>query len=369
MGESVTTIPTMSRILLVQGYLVILMIRMLWKGHLDFSGAQAATTSSLAFSIPGPDAATNLLVGETTRSARWNGVAVTTKKEGKTAAASFAPRIATTAIRSSPESATKESSSVEKDRVLELLRRIPPNVPTPPDQTIEILRAIRDLEPTCPTPDDLVVSDKLAGTWELLWTAQDSLSNRSEDLLSSVRNWINPIENQAYSNNPLGRSDPVLPRQIQDRLEQAGVLMTEGGDDEEASSGPTIRSTQTIDVRNRRVQNVVSLRVALPPPLLPFVFFTSSSAKSSSRSEGVRASLAVDVDFRPDGKDPRTVNVKFRSCAVRVPKWFPSKELKFPLGVAGPTGWLRTVYLDDDLRVTRGHKGSVFVLRRPRSRK
>jgi hypothetical protein len=77
--------------------------------------------------------------------------------------------------------------------------------------------------------------------------------------------------------------------------------------------------------------------------------------------------VAVDVDFRPDPSDPRRVNVKFRSCAVRVPTWFPSKELKFPLGIAGPTGWLRTVYLDEDLRVTRGHKGSVFVLRRPGS--
>lgn len=39
-------------------------------------------------------------------------------------------------------------------------------------------------------------------------------------------------------------------------------------------------------------------------------------------------------------------------------------DITFPLGVVGPTGGLRTAYVDDKIRITRGHKGGVFILSR-----
>lgn len=40
-------------------------------------------------------------------------------------------------------------------------------------------------------------------------------------------------------------------------------------------------------------------------------------------------------------------------------------DVTIPLpGIIGPRLWLRTLYVDDELRITHGHKGSVFILRR-----
>jgi len=109
-----------------------------------------------------------------------------------------------------------------------------------------------------------------------------------------------------------------------------------------------IRSSQTIDLKKRRVRNLVTFGI----PSLP-------GGKSR------RASLTVDVDFTPDATNPRRVNVKFQACRVVVPK--TPIDVNFPLGFIGPTGWLQTNYIDDNVRITRGHKGSVFVLKRPSS--
>ena len=106
-------------------------------------------------------------------------------------------------------------------------------------------------------------------------------------------------------------------------------------------------STQTIDLKNQRVINVVSVPLA-------------------GQQQQRAAALTVRVDFTPHPPDPRRVNVKFQSFRVSLGD---TVRLELPLGIIGPTGWLRTTYLDDTLRITRGHKGSVFVLQRRRAKK
>ena len=145
-----------------------------------------------------------------------------------------------------------------------------------------------------------------------------------------------PLENQAYSNNPMGRFNPVLPRQVQDRLEDIGVIQ-----DAEA-----VRSSQSVDLQKQRVRNVVTVSV----PAL-----------------NRRVSLTVDVRFKPNDGDKRRIDVKFVSCRLLVPK--SPLDITIPLGLFGPTGWLRTTYIDDAMRITRGHKGSVFVLLRTSRKK
>lgn len=144
------------------------------------------------------------------------------------------------------------------------------------------------------------------------------------------------MENQSYSNNPSrgGRSNPVLPRAIEDKLEEAGL----------AASVGDFRSTQTIDTKSKQVINVVTVDIN--------VF-----------GKRQRATVTVLVDFVPNRTNARQIDVKFQACRFNVKSSLV--DWNIPLGVFGPTGWLKTVYIDDTIRITRGHKGSVFVLRRP----
>jgi hypothetical protein len=133
----------------------------------------------------------------------------------------------------------------------------------------------------------------------------------------------------------MGRSNPVLPRPIQDKLEDVGLI----GKDAEP-----IRSSQAIDLKKSQVRNVVSF--AIP-----------------SIGQSRKATLTVTVDFKPNEPDKRKVDVKFRACRVAVTS--SPVNINIPLGIVGPTGWLRTGYIDETMRITRGHKGSIFILLRP----
>jgi len=149
--------------------------------------------------------------------------------------------------------------------------------------------------------------------------------------------WLSPLENQSYSNNPSGRRNPILPRNIQDTLEDLGIVSSDN-----ASPRLVVVSTQSIDVGKQRVRNVVR-------------FFTL----------GKQGTLTVDIAFLPNTNDFRRIDVKFEQCRL---VWF-GLDITIPLGRIGPTGWLRTTFLDEDIRVTRGHKGSVFLLSRTNKNK
>ena len=235
---------------------------------------------------------------------------------------------------STSQDASSTISQSAKESLLELLEQIPRNAATSQAQTADILKTMRQLEEECPTaPQDVVKA--LAGTWELVWTAQDPSQPESRRLF---RSWINPLENQSYSNQPLGtekasssvgQSNPFLPLPIQERLEKAGYV-----------TSTNLRSTQSIDLASKEVRNVVGLQFGKQ-----------------------RAALTVTVDFYPERSDPRRINVTFQACRFVVNK--TPIDFTIPLGIIGPTGWLRTIYIDETMRVTRGHKGSVFVLLRP----
>jgi len=241
------------------------------------------------------------------------------------------------------------------DALLALLDSVPSNLPTSKSLTDQILNAVQTLEEDCPTSDRSVLSE-LSGNWELLWTAQDRSSEQYKKGGLANR-FINPLENQSYSNNPFrrnndgsgGRTNPVLPREIQDALERTGILEASGGSGSSSKSSKIapIRSSQAIDLKRTRVRNVVNVQIKKP--------------------FSVKGSLIVDVNFKPNVEDKRRIDVKFDACTLI----FKNANLnqKFPLGIFGPTGWLRTGYIDDRIRITRGHKGSVFILSRTAERK
>jgi hypothetical protein len=39
-------------------------------------------------------------------------------------------------------------------------------------------------------------------------------------------------------------------------------------------------------------------------------------------------------------------------------------RVPFPIGAFSPSGYIDTMYLDADLRVSKGDKGSIFIARR-----
>ena len=265
------------------------------------------------------------------------------------------------------------SSSSPKEVLLDLiLNQTPAGRATSAKLTQQILAQIRAL-PSCPTPDDQVLTS-LSGTWELLWTAPDPSQPESQRWNNRI---LNPIEDQSFSNNPegmngrntLGRSNPFLPVRMQNLLEQWGVVPSS------ATTTTRRRSTQAIDLSTRTIRNIVTI---------PIASLSSSSLWSSfgvppttnTTPQNRRVTLTVTVKLTPVQSDARRINVKFTECRISLPSFSLSNEgskkssrnveYTFPLGLIGPTGWLRTIYIDDTIRITRGHKGSVFVLSRPR---
>ena len=108
-------------------------------------------------------------------------------------------------------------------------------------------------------------------------------------------------------------------------------------------------STQAIDLKRNRIRNVVSFEANNPINIL------SNNGKTKGR-------VIVDVKGALNEDDKRRIDVKFDTCRITILD--SPIDFTIPLGIIGPTGWLRTMYIDDDIRITRGHKGSVFILSR-----
>ena len=90
---------------------------------------------------------------------------------------------------------------------------------------------------------------------------------------------------------------------------------------------------------------------------------------SSAAARGRGGSLIVDVAFKPSRHDKRRIDVKFDKCRLQGSR--TPLDITFPLGIFGPAGWLRIGYYtdDDNMKIPRGHKGSVFILTRTAKRK
>jgi hypothetical protein len=140
---------------------------------------------------------------------------------------------------------------------------------------------------------------------------------------------------------------PFVTQNLQDGLEDIGLLVSKSS--ENGDTGRNIRSTQSINLRKNRIRNVVAFEVNNPTSLF-------------SKDGKTRGFITVDVGGAPDLTDARRINVKFDACRVTIVD--SPIDVTFPLGAVGPTGWLKTKYVDDDIRITRGHKGSVFILSR-----
>ncbi len=84
------------------------------------------------------------------------------------------------------------ASGLSKQRLFQLLDGTPPNEPTPPSLTLQILDEIRRLEKessVVTVKDSNEFLSSLAGNWDLIWTAQDVNSQEYRNA-NPIRRWI-----------------------------------------------------------------------------------------------------------------------------------------------------------------------------------
>ncbi|KAI5075521.1 hypothetical protein GOP47_0009597 [Adiantum capillus-veneris] len=169
------------------------------------------------------------------------------------------------------------------------------------DQRKQILKMIIELENTNPT-DNPVSSAFLSGYWSLLYTAP-----------------INEMTSDKYAGTQEG---PFLARVKP--LAFGSIKQT--------------RSSQVIDVENGVAKNIAD-----------FTFFGKNGTLNI---EGLAAPSCVKE------KETTRLEVVFKSFFVRIGGW---TSPRISLQWINPQGWVDTTYLDQDMRIGRGDKGSVFV--------
>jgi hypothetical protein len=87
---------------------------------------------------------------------------------------------------------------------------------------------------------------------------------------------------------------------------------------------------------------------------LPELLFTRGSSSTLCADYGT---FLIEVYGAPrlivDSKEKHLMSML--GCCCRIP---------FPIKSFSPSGYIDTLYLDDDLRISKGDKGSIFVARR-----
>ena len=85
---------------------------------------------------------------------------------------------------------------------------------------------------------------------------------------------------------------------------------------------------------------------------------------------GGKGSLRLEAGFAISGRDhPRRVDISLRSAALTPPALdsLLGQHMELLLSIFNPEGWLETTYLGADVRVSKGNKGTTFVLVREAS--
>lgn len=175
-----------------------------------------------------------------------------------------------------------------------------------------VLRAVEDLE-ACSTGTTAPVD----GRWSLIFSTQVAENARRDDAGANI---LQPAIDATYS--AFFKVAPALA----------------GAAPDGSSSGAS--NEQSVDTSTGALRN----RVRVPLPFgLP------------------RLEILVDGEAAPKGGDE--LGVVFSDCTFRLGDSGDGLRLPLPR----PVGSLVTTHCDDDLRISRGGRGGIFVLRRLRS--
>ncbi|GJP37346.1 hypothetical protein CLOM_g21763 [Closterium sp. NIES-68] len=171
-----------------------------------------------------------------------------------------------------------------------------------PQQRQQILRLIEQLEAANPTPSPMQ-SPLLAGTWALVYIAPTAASSNTLD---------------ASEEGPfLARVKPLALGGVRQKA-----------------------SLQIIHPEEGRAENVA--------------LFTAW---------GVDGELRIDAECKaPAEESKRGVRSTVRFLSFKLA--LGPLGFTLPLSLISPTGWIDVTYIDEEVRVTRGDKGSVFLATR-----
>ncbi|DBA77025.1 TPA: prolyl aminopeptidase [Trebouxia sp. C0004] len=196
----------------------------------------------------------------------------------------------------------------------------------------EISELITQLEAKNPNPAPTEAVDKLSGQWKLLYTINSELTG----LLG------------------LGRLPGVEVGEISQIVNGSMLSIT----NTVTIGGPVSRTAFSAKaafeiMSPKRIQVRFERAVIETPQLLTDKEFPSSISFLGQ---------SVDLTSLKDVLQP--VNASVRSTAISISNFLqnkPNLDVAIP-GNRGAQSWLLTTYLDDDLRVSRGDNGAVFVL-------
>lgn len=199
-------------------------------------------------------------------------------------------------------------------------------------ERLDILRAARDLEGL---PSNEPDATKVGGRWSLVFSTQtDPVAGMGGVDDDSIFDSINAALYRFFF-----KFAPFLAG-AQER-ERKKLGKSEGGQtsakERSGLPGVVVKNEQLVDMQSLGVDNRVSLRLGGP--------------------QGPRANIRVIGDLK--GDDPLDLGVTFTSFSVEIP---PGPKVDIPL--PRPVGRLRTTYCDSDLRLSRGGRGGLFVLKK-----
>lgn len=201
------------------------------------------------------------------------------------------------------------------------------------ERRAEIFHAARALEEVVASKDYLEDGKLVEGRWALVYSTQEMEGSAG---LGDDESIIDKITAQTY--RFFFRFAPAL----------AGA---QGGDDSKGNAlgvGFRSRNEQNVDLVAGTVRNVVE--VTLP-------------------AASWRFRLIVEGEAQPLANgDPLSLRIIFTRFSVDlagdVPAWLPSLPA---LPLPRPVGQLNTTFVDADMRVSRGGRGGLFVLKRLKS--
>lgn len=225
--------------------------------------------------------------------------------------------------------AKSDNSKKENDLKSELLRSIKD---AKNDETLEAEERVRgfftQLEKYAPSDpnllDDPDAASALDGEWELLYTVAEFGSSGEQSLVDE------------------SGDEEDRRRGVQGAINGTGIMVD--------TTGAGVRTTQTFDVGDSRVANDI---------LTPLGF------------GGLAYNVRVSGPFSRSEENARRANVRFDTIALALKPtpleitigWLFS--LVYAIRTEEKKSWLETTHLSKDLRLSRGSKGSLFVLRRP----
>jgi len=195
-----------------------------------------------------------------------------------------------------------------------------------------ILLAARDLENIKSQRPD---PTKVGGEWSLVYSTQtDAIPGLDGGDVDTLFDKVNAVLYRFFF-----RFAPFLAGGQERDKNNSG---SNGFGSSSSSSGSglpgvTVANEQLVDITSMAVDNRVSLRLGSP--------------------KGLKADIRVIGDL--SGDDPLDLGVTFTSFSVQIP---PGPKIDIPL--PRPVGRLRTTYCDDDMRLSRGGRGGIFVLKR-----